>query len=114
MKQRWAAVTAIVSLALLAAAGSPTTPAAPAAAPLGTGFTYQGQIQSGGQPVTGSCDIGFRLYGQASGGAPVAGPISQTVSVAGGLFTTALDFGNGAFNGSARWLDLTVRCPAGS
>jgi len=58
--------------------------------------------------------MGFRLYGQASGGVPVAGVISQTVSVASGLFTVALDFGPGAFGGSARWLDITVRCPAGS
>src|SRR5262245_50626623 len=84
------------------------------AAPLGAGFTYQGQLQNGGQPVSGNCDMGFRLFGQASGGSPVAGTISQTVPVAAGLFTVTLDFGAGAFTGSARWLDITVRCPAGS
>jgi hypothetical protein len=31
-----------------------------------------------------------------------------------GLFTVVIDFGGGAFNGAARWLEIGVRCPAGS
>ena len=88
-------------------------PNGPASA-LGAGFTYQGQIQSGGQPVSANCDMGFRLYAAGTGGLPVASVISLTVPVTASLFTVGLDFGAGAFDGSARWLDLTVRCPAGS
>jgi hypothetical protein len=84
------------------------------AATLGTAFTYQGQLRNSGQPVSGNCDMGFRLYGQASGGAPVASAITQTVAVAASQFTVALDFGAGAFNGNPRWLDITLRCPSGS
>src|SRR5258706_8394591 len=92
-------VTSFVFLALLlGAAGARADgpgPTGPAAA-LGTAFTYQGQLQSGGLPVNGNCDMGFRLYGQGSGGAPVAGGISQTVAVAASRFTAALGFGAGA------------------
>jgi hypothetical protein len=35
-------------------------------------------------------------------------------SVSDGLFTVQLDFGSNAFTGDARWLQISVRCPAGS
>jgi len=80
---------------------------------LGTGFTYQGRLESGGGPVDGSCDMDFRLYDAGSGGSQVGGTIATTVPVVDGLFTVNLDFG-GVFTGDARWLALVVRCPAGS
>jgi hypothetical protein len=117
MNQRSVLVTTFVLFALLfGAAGARADDSGPNAPadPLGTGFTYQGQIKTSGNPVNGNCDMGFRLYGVASGGSPVASVISLTVPVTASLFTVGLDFGAGAFDGSARWLDLTVRCPAGS
>jgi len=81
---------------------------------LGTGFTYQGQLESGGQSVSESCDMAFRLYDQESGGSQVSSAISTTMPVSDGLFTVDLDFGGSAFDGDARWLEITVRCPAGS
>lgn len=83
-------------------------------APVGTGFTYQGQLKQGGSVVTDSCDMAFRAYDQVSGGAQVGSAITQTVAVNEGLFTTSLDWGAAVFKGDGRWLDIRVRCPAGS
>jgi hypothetical protein len=94
------------------------TPRAPRAA-LGTGFTYQGQLKSGGSAYTGACDFQFGVWDDASIGAQKG--VTQTVtsvSVTNGLFTTTLnggnEFGAMAFDGNARWLAIAVRCPAGS
>ncbi len=81
---------------------------------LGTSFTYQGELKSGGGPVSGNCDMAFRLYDGESGGSQVGSAITTTVPVSDGLFTVNLDFGGAAFTGDARWLELAVRCPAGS
>jgi trimeric autotransporter adhesin len=82
---------------------------------VGTGFTYQGQLKKNGSPVNNTCDFRFILYTADIGGSQV-GPTQNknSVSVSNGLFTVNLDFGDGAFTGDARWLDIAVRCPAGS
>src|SRR5258708_4569837 len=36
------------------------------AAPLGTGFTYQGRLNDGGAPANGVYDLAFTLYGDAT------------------------------------------------
>ncbi len=82
---------------------------APQAA-LGTAFTYQGQLKSGGTSLTGSCEMGFRLFDAATLGAQVGSPLTQTVAVNAGYFTAQLDFGASAFNGQARWLEIAVKC----
>ena len=81
----------------------------------GTSFTYQGQLKHDGASVNGLCDFQFSLWDSASGG--VQQGVTQTypnVSVSNGLFTAPLDFGANVFTGDARWLDISVRCPAGS
>ncbi len=83
--------------------------------PLGNAFTYQGRLEQGGTPATGSFDFEFRLYDEAD---PVTGTLIGSVTrlsvpVSGGLFTTDLDFGAAAFSGEARWLEIHVK-PAGS
>ena len=86
----------------------------PAASPLGTAFTYQGQLKSNGLPYGGSCDFQFGLWDAASGGLQIGTTQTKTnVGVADGFFTVQLDYGTGRFQGDARWLDISVRCPAG-
>jgi hypothetical protein len=81
----------------------------------GSAFTYQGRLTSGGAPVNGQCDFQFSLFDAASAGTQIGSTQPATnVSVMNGLFTVAIDFGGGAFNGLARWLEIGVRCPAGS
>ncbi len=90
-----------------------TNPASPQTA-LGTAFTYQGQLRSNGSPVNANCDLQFALYDAVSSGNQIgATQAASNIHVNNGLFTVELDFGN-VFTGDARWLDIAVRCPAGS
>jgi len=129
MKGKWTFIGSLLAVALLAlAVGSGQAqgpqPPAPGVEPqgeagilvsLGTAFTYQGQLKSGGNPVNGTCDFQFTLYDAASGGTSLGTQTKTGVSVTNGLFTIPdLDFGAGAFQGDARWLQIAVRCPAGS
>lgn len=85
------------------------------AAPLGTAFTYQGQLRQAGLPVNGTCDLQFSLFDAASGGAQVSVTQAATgVILVDGRFTVQLDFGGAAFDGNARWLQIATRCPSGS
>ncbi len=80
----------------------------------GTAFTYQGRLNDGANAAHGSYDLTFSLYNVSSGGSAVAGPLStNAVAVSNGLFTVALDFGAGVFNGAAYWLEVGVRTNAG-
>lgn len=100
------AVTTGLALALVAGRA--------AAAPLGTAFTYQGVVEKYGSGLNGNCSIKFTLYDALTGGSTVGAPNPNTVSVTAtkGLFTTTLDFGALAFNGSnARWLEIAVQGP---
>jgi hypothetical protein len=86
-----------------------------AQAPVGTAFTYQGQLKQGGLPVTNTADFQFKLWDALAGGNQIGAMIPVNgKSVVNGLFTVTLDFGAGAFAGDARWLEIAVRSPAGS
>jgi hypothetical protein len=87
---------------------------APEGTPLGTAFTYQGQLKSNDVPYTGACDIKFALYDALTGGTQVGILTKTNVAVDEGFFTVQLDYGAGKFTGDARWLEMSVRCPAGS
>lgn len=96
-----------INLALALVALSATT----MAEPLGTGFTYQGQLKSQGAPLDGNVDLRMTLFSVAINGTPRNEVDITNVPVANGLFTVELDFGATAFDGAARWLEVAVRFP---
>jgi hypothetical protein len=78
--------------------------------PVDTAFTYQGYLEDGGNPANGLYDFQFKLFDALVGGSQVGSTfLVNDLSVADGLFGTALDFGNSAFGGGARWLEIGVR-----
>jgi hypothetical protein len=86
---------------------------AASAAPLGTGFTYQGQLNLNGNPVNGPTHLRFRLFDALTGGGQFGvNQILPSVPVTNGLFTVLLnaggEFGPNAFKGEARWLEIAV------
>ena len=85
------------------------------AGPVGTGFTYQGQLVSGGSAVNGTCDFQFGLFDAASLGTQVGAVVTVNgLLVVDGLVNVNLDFGADAFSGEGRWLEIEVRCPTGA
>lgn len=79
-------------------------------AALGTAFTYQGRLNDGNLPANGLYDFQFGLYDADVAGNRIGNLIaSDNVTVTGGIFTLPLDFGSGAFNGGARYLEIAVR-----
>ena len=83
------------------------------AAPLGSAFTYQGQLLENGGPASGIYDLRFTIYDAPNGGSArtVAADVRH-VPVANGVFTATLDFGTNVFAGAGCWLEIGVR-PAG-
>jgi hypothetical protein len=79
-----------------------------AATAIESSFSYQGRLAVSGQPANGPYDLQFQLQDEA--GAPIgADLLLQDVSVADGLFTVSLDFGDTVFTGAARYLAVAVR-----
>jgi hypothetical protein len=82
--------------------------------PVGSGFSYQGQLKDAGAPVNELADFKFGLWDAAAGGTQIGSTLSLAgVDVWNGLFTVWLDFGTSAFAGDARWLEIEVRVPSG-
>jgi hypothetical protein len=78
----------------------------------GTAFTYNGRLNDGTNPATGSYDLRFTLYTAATGGT-LSGALTNTATgITNGLFTVTLDFG-GVFNGANYWLELAARTNGG-
>src|ERR1017187_5445765 len=75
----------------------------------GTAFTYQGRLNDGANPATGSYDLSFAMFDALTSGAQQGSLITNTATaVSNGLFTVTLDFGN-QFPGANRWLETAVR-----
>ncbi|MBE0540227.1 MAG: tail fiber domain-containing protein [Verrucomicrobia bacterium] len=99
--------TALLSLSILL--HSPSTFAQ------GTAFTYQGRLESGGAPHTGTAEFQATLWDAVSGGSQIAAsaPAQVVVGVTNGLFILPLDF-DANFPGANRWLQLEVRTTIGN
>jgi len=100
----------VCTLALLLASGT-----ALGQTLVGTVFTYQGELTSGGVPVDeplDGCDFEFTLWDADIDGSQVGPTLTPNALVADGRFTVALDFGDNIFTGQARWLEIAVCCPA--
>jgi hypothetical protein len=73
-------------------------------------FVFQGQLNDEGAPADGLYDIEFILYDLENGGAQI-GPVvmidDQQVNE--GNFISELDFGDDAFDGSNRYIEIRVR-----
>lgn len=87
--------------------------AAANADPLGSAFTYQGQLSDGGAPANGSYDLKFDLYTTASGGTAIDSIELDAQSVSGGLLNASLDFTEMPYNGQALWVEVSVRHAGG-
>lgn len=74
-----------------------------------TAFTYQGQLDLPSGPPTENYQMVFSLYDAASTGNLRGGPLTNSVAVSNGLFTTQLDFGAPVFGGNTLWLQINVR-----
>ncbi|MCB0013982.1 MAG: hypothetical protein KDE34_18840, partial [Anaerolineales bacterium] len=107
----------LLGLALLIGAGE-TPPVAgfgeASSSAVGTAFTYQGRLDDANGPVNGSCDLQFLLFDALGGGSQVGSTVTiSNQPVVDGLFIVQLDFGS-VFDGGDRYLEIAVRCPAGS
>ena len=75
-----------------------------------TAFTYQGRLTLNGSSPSGSLDLTFKLFDDATAGTQIGTTLTNlNLSVSNGLVTVILDFGGGAFPGADRWLQIGVR-----
>jgi len=77
--------------------------------PLGTFFTLQGELQQAGVPANGSIEFEFEPFDAPNSGDSLIPPITRTVALQDGIFTTTLDFGDVPFIGEAVWVEVRVR-----
>jgi hypothetical protein len=80
-------------------------------APIGTSFTYQGELKFAGQPATGLFDFEVCLFSSSDPGDTTAlfcNLLNDQPVDAAGRFTVNLNFGP-QFDGSARFVELRVR-----
>ncbi len=73
-----------------------------------TTISYQGKLESSGQPFDGTVEMIFELHELETGDSEIAthGPV--TVEVSDGLFQADLAFGSGAFDGDPRYLEIII------
>jgi hypothetical protein len=83
--------------------------------PLDQTFTYQGQLRNAGQLVSGPVDLKISMWDADTGGSQVGSTNTfNAMQLNDGRFACGLNFGNAAFDGSNRWIQVEFRNPAGS
>src|SRR5262245_55115582 len=91
----------------------PSQPLFSAPFPLGTAFTYQGRLSDGSVPASGLYHFYFELFDAPLSGTFLGAQELEEVEVVNGLFSVSLNFGAAAFNGNARWLQISVQTNSG-
>lgn len=100
--------TVLVATLLLLCGASSRVAAQVAVMP--SAFTYQGRLLENGVSAQGAHDLKFSLFGEGTGGAPLAASLTNTaIAISNGVFTTTLDFGVDALTGASGWLEIAVR-----
>jgi hypothetical protein len=78
--------------------------------PLGSAFTYQGELNVSNQPANGSYDFEIALYSVSGGGLALDTVVRDNVNVSQGLFSVTLDYTDIPFATSTQYyLELRVR-----
>ena len=77
-------------------------------------FTYQGRLTQDDAPARGDFEMVFTLHRDAVAFQQATEPVVvDPVTIADGLFSVELDFGDEVFDGSPLWLDIALR-PSGA
>ena len=77
-------------------------------------FTYQGILRQNGATVDGTCDFTVTLWDAVADGNSIGNTVELlNTNVEEGAMVLSLDFGNGVFDGNPRWIEISVRHPAG-
>ena len=75
-------------------------------------FTFQGKLADGGAAVITPRDLRFTLWSSDAGGSQIGTDVNHAnVPFNGGVFTVQLDFGQPAFTGADRWIEIAVSLP---
>ncbi|MBL9169115.1 MAG: hypothetical protein JNN07_15350 [Verrucomicrobiales bacterium] len=99
----WSNLIVAIAVALLGSGNNTGAQPAPLA--------YQGRLTENGAPATGTYAMEFKLFDvpELGFGVQKGGTITDSsVSVNDGAFTVTLDFGASAFDGSLRYLEISV------
>jgi hypothetical protein len=108
-----AMLTRISILLTVIALGLATLPTR--AADVGDTFVYEGRLWRDGEAVSTFADLQFRLFDSPEAGERIGGIVTKpSAAVLDGRFTAKLNFGEDAFDGQARWIEIRLRDPAGS
>lgn len=79
-----------------------------------TAFNFQGRLNDGSFPANGHYDLEFRLFDAIVGGNQIGSTISKpNLTLVNGVFSTPLDFGSTAFDGSDRFIEISLRPTSG-